>query len=218
MPARSGPSRRRAAPIALRTRRVRDDRTVPPPLGSAHLAPAEARRTGDEALPFGPRTSARRAGHRVMDRDLLPSASSDLLEVQLDLDARVLAGRRAATPGDRPTAEELLEQGATEPPALAEERREQVPAEDVLDIPGVREPGPVEAFAAPDLLLEAVRAELVVDATLLVVREDLVRLGDLLELLLGGLRVVLVQVRMVFLREPAVGSLDLVLGRPARDA
>src|SRR5437879_11551850 len=110
-----------------------------------------------------------------MDRYLLPAASGDLFEIKLDLDARVLAGRRAATSGDRPAAEELLEEGATEPAALTEERREQVPAEDILDIPGMREPGPVKAFAAPDLLLQAVRAELVVDATLFVVREDLIR-------------------------------------------
>src|SRR5256712_11058761 len=107
MAARPGWPRPLAAPIALRTRRDRDELTVAPPLGSAHLAPAEARRTGDEALPFGPRTSARRAGHRVMDRDLLPSASSDLLEVQLDLAARVLGRLPAATPSDRPPAEEL---------------------------------------------------------------------------------------------------------------
>src|SRR5437879_8125187 len=75
-----------------------------------------------------------------------------------------------------------------------------------------------EALATPHLLFEAIRAELVVDLALLVVGQDLVRLGDLLELLLGGLRVVLVQVRMVLLREPPVRSLDLVLGRPARDA
>src|SRR5207245_8229718 len=185
-----------AAPVALRARRDRDELTVAPTLGGAHLAPAVARRTGHDALPLGPRPAARRAGHRVMDRDLLPSASSDLFEVQLDLDARVLAGRRAATPGDRPTAEELLEQRPAESPALTEERLEQVPAEDVLDIPGVCKPGPVEAFAAPDLLLETVRAELVVDPTLLVVREDLVRLGALLELLFRALRVVFVQVRV----------------------
>src|SRR5207244_4563007 len=97
------------------------------------------------------------------------------------------------------------------PAAFTEEVLEQGPAEDVRDVTCVGEPGPVEAFAAPDLLFQAVRAELVVDAPLLVVREDLVGLGNLLELLFRGLRVVLVQVRMVFLREPTVGSLDLVL-------
>src|SRR2546425_2818906 len=155
-----------------------------------------------------------------MDRDLLPFAASDLLEAQFDFDPRILAGRRPATPTHRAhvAAEELLEERPAESSAAPEERLEQIPAEDVLDVSGVGESGPIEAFAAPDLLLEAVRTELVVDASLLVVREDLVGLGNLLELLFRGLRVVLVQVRMVFLREPAVGSLDLVLGRPARDA
>src|SRR5207245_5128516 len=126
-----------AAPVALRARRDRDELTVAPPLGGAHLAPAVARRTRDEALPLGPRPAARRAGHRVMDRDLPPSTSSDLFEIQLDLDARVLAGGRAATPGDRPTAEELLEQRPAESPALTEARLEQVPAQNVLDSHGV---------------------------------------------------------------------------------
>src|SRR5436309_3493141 len=149
----------------------------------------------------------------------ISSPSRALREAQLELHARIAARRRPATPTHRaPTAEELLEQGPAEAPAAPEERLEQVSAEDVLDIPRVGEPGPVETFAAPDLLFEAVRPELVVDPSLLVVREDLVRFGNLLELLFRRFRVVLVQVRMVFLREPAVCSLDLVLGRPARDA
>ena len=95
---------------------------------------------------------------------------------------------------------------------------EEVLAKDVLDVPLVGEPGPVEALAAPDLLLQPVRAKLVVDPTFLVVRQGLVGLGELLELLLRDLRVVLVQVRVVFLGETAVGTLDLVLRRPAGDA
>ena len=93
-----------------------------------------------------------------------------------------MAGRRAATPTHRAhvAAEELLEERPAESSAAPEERLEQIPAEDVLDVSGVGESGPVEAFAAPDLLLEAVRAELVVDPSLLVVREDFVGLGNLL--------------------------------------
>src|SRR5207247_7694157 len=125
------------------------------------LAPAVARRAGDEpfALRSGP--AAGRTRHRIVDRDLSASPSSDLREAQLELHARIAARRRPATPTHRaPTAEELLEQGPAEAPAAPEERLEQVSAEDVLDIPRVGEPGPVETFAAPDLLFQAVRPEL----------------------------------------------------------
>src|SRR5207245_5089686 len=221
----SGTSRTRAlrplsAAVAFRTRRDRDELAVASPLGVAHLAAAVARRAGDESLPFRPAPAARRTGHRVVDRDLLPTPSSDRLEAQLDLQPCVLAARRAPTSADRPAdpAEELLEQRPAEAATAPEKRLEQVSSEDVLDVSRVGEARPVEALATPHLLFEAIRAELVVDLALLVVGQDLVRLGDLLELLLGGLRVVLVQVRMVLLREPPVRSLDLVLGRPARDA
>jgi hypothetical protein len=65
----------------------------------------------------------------------------------------------------------------------------------------------------PELLALAIRAELVVRGTLLGVLERLVRLGHLLELLLGVL--LLGDVRMVLARELAVGRLDLVRARLA---
>ncbi len=74
------------------------------------------------------------------------------------------------------------------------------------------------ALAAPDLLLQPVGPELIVDLPLLRIREDLVGLGELLELLLCGLRIVLVQIRMEFLGEASVGPLDFIARRPARDA
>src|SRR5207247_6604820 len=83
------PFRPLAAAVALRARRDRDELAVAAPLGGAHLAPAVARRAGDEAFPLRPGPAARRAGHRVVDCDLLPAAPRDLLDAQFDLDARL---------------------------------------------------------------------------------------------------------------------------------
>src|SRR5207245_19658 len=58
-----------AAAVALRARRDRDELTVASPLGGAHLASAVARRTGDETFPLRPGPAARRARHRVVNRD-----------------------------------------------------------------------------------------------------------------------------------------------------
>ena len=154
-----------------------------------------------------------------MDRELLPAALRDLVEGELHLDAGVATRRRPPATADRgATPEELLEQGAAESARSPEDRFEEIPAENVFDVRGVREAGPVEPLAAPDPLLQALRAELVVDPALLVVRQDLVGLGDLLELLFRGFRILPVQVGMVFLRHLAVGALDFVLRRPSRDA
>ena len=130
-----------SAAVTLRTRRDRDELAVAPPLGVAHLAAAVARRAGDESLPFRPGPAARRTGHRVVERDLLPPPSSDLLEAQLDLHPRVLTGRRAPTSTDRPSnpTEELLEQRPAETATAPEKRLEQVSSEDVLDVSRVSE-------------------------------------------------------------------------------
>jgi hypothetical protein len=61
-------------------------------------------------------------------------------------------------------------------------------------------------------------AELVVPCLLVIVDQDLVRFGDLLELLLCCLDVVLVHVGMVLHRELSVGLLDLVLRGPSLHA
>src|SRR5205807_2337295 len=77
--------------------------------------------------------------------------------------------------------------------------------------------GPVEVLPAPDLLLQALAAVRVVDLPLPLVREDLVRLGKLLETLLGDLLVALRHVGVILLREAAVRLLDLVRARGPRD-
>jgi hypothetical protein len=61
-----------------------------------------------------------------------------------------------------------------------------------------------------EVRLDPGEPELVVAAPLLGVGEDLVRLGDLLELLLGRFRVLLRDVGVVLSREATVGRLDLV--------
>ena len=60
-------------------------------------------------------------------------------------------------------------------------------------------------------------AESVVEAALFGIGEDRVRLGGLLELLLGR-GVVRIAVRMELHRQLPVGALDLAVGRGARDA
>ncbi len=60
-------------------------------------------------------------------------------------------------------------------------------------------------------IAESGKAELVVLAALIIVIEDVIRLLDLFEFLRGVRRVV--DVRMVFLREFAVGAFDFVFGR-----
>src|SRR2546430_9321796 len=204
--------------IAFRARRDRDELTVALALGGTHLAPTAARRACDKTLPLRPRPPARGTGHRILDGDLFAPPASNVFECDLEVHAGVPTRSRSTPSSDRPASEEILEQGATETAGAAEDRLKEIRPEDVLDVVGVGEPRPIEALAAPHLLLEAVRPELIIDLPLLIVREDFVRLGELLELLLRDLRIVLVQVRMVFLGEPTIGALDPVLRRPARDA
>src|SRR3989449_1342726 len=204
--------------VAFRARRDRDELAVTLPLGRTHLPPTAARRARHEALPLGPRPSARGTGHRILDRDLFAPASGHVLERDLEVHPGVPTRRRSPPSSDRTASEEILEQSPTEAARPAEDRLEEIRPKNVLDVLGMGEPGPVEALATPHLLLEPVRPELIVDLPLLVVAEDLVGLGELLELLLRDLRIVLVQVRMIFLGEAAVGVLDLVLRRPTRDA
>ena len=68
----------------------------------------------------------------------------------------------------------------------------------------------------PAAELDAGVAEAVVEAALLGVGEDGVRLGRFLELLLGGL-VARIAVRVVLHRQLAVRALDFDFGRRARD-
>ena len=133
--AAAGDLRPLAAPVAPRTRRDRDELAVSAALGAAHLAPAAARRARDEFLALRPRTPACRAGHRIVDRELLPAALRDLVEGELHLDAGVATRRRPPATADRgATPEELLEQGAAEPARGPEDRFEEVPAENVFDV------------------------------------------------------------------------------------
>src|SRR5436309_2355017 len=188
------------------------------PAGTRRRVVPSARRACYEALPLGPGPPACGTGHRVLDGDLFAAAPGHVLERDLEVHPGVPTWRRPPPSSDRTASEEILEQSPAEAARPAEDRLEEIRPKNVLDVLGVGEPGPVESLAAPHLLLEAVRTELIVDLPLIIVAEDLVGLGELLELLLRDLRIVLVEIRMVFLGETAVGMLDFVLRRPPRDA
>ena len=83
------------------------------------------------------------------------------------------------------------------------------PAEDVLK-PG--EDGGIEARSGGGRRAHAGMAEAIVQAALLRVGEDGVRLGGFLELVFGGL-VPRIAIRVVLHRQLAVGALDLVVVR-----
>src|SRR2546430_16270397 len=83
-PTLTGASRARAfrpltPAVAFRARRDRDELAVTLPLGRTHLPPTAARPARHEALPLGPRPSARGTGHRILDRDLFAPASGHVL-------------------------------------------------------------------------------------------------------------------------------------------
>jgi hypothetical protein len=85
--------------------------------------------------------------------------------------------------------------------------------EDLLEIETL---GALESAAAAEILREAGLLEGIVLLTLLGVREDIVRLRDLFELLFGGL-VPRIHVGVVLFGELAVCLLDLVRRRAFRD-
>ena len=121
------------------------------------------------------------------DLDRLGGPAGRLLEVDLQLHQQVLAGARAAAT----LAEEVAEQAAAED--VAEGRHDVFGVAEVVD-PGPLQPGVPVAVVALALLL---------------VGEDLVRLGRLLEALLG-LGVARVLVGVVLQGELAIGFLDLL--------
>src|SRR5437867_2215153 len=199
---------------ALRARGDADELGEPPGLAPAHLALAVARRARHEPPALRPRPPARLAGRGAGDLQLLSRPPVQLVERDADRDLEVASPPRAP-PGGTP-AEEIREEAPAEGGA-AEEGLEEVLAEQVPDVAAMGEAGPVEVLPAPDLLLQPLAAVRVVDLPLLVVREDLVRLGELLEPLLRDLLVALRHVRVVFLREAAVRPLDLVRARGSGD-
>src|SRR5438445_4820813 len=197
-------------PLALRARRDADELGEPAALAPAHLplAVALGAREDPPVLRAGALALLARGGPG--DPDFLTRPVDEPLEADVDLDLEVLPATGAPPPAAAP--EDVLEQAPAERGA-AEERLEEVLPKEVPDVPRMGEPGPVEVLPAPDLLLQPLAAVRVVDLPLPLVREDLVRLGEFLEALLGDLLVTLRHVGMVFLREPAVRLLDVV---PAR--
>ena len=67
--------------------------------------------------------------------------------------------------------------------------------------------------ALPELSVDTGVTVLVVHPAFIFVGQDLVRLGDFLELRLGDLLGLRRHVRMILLRQTAIGLLDLVGGR-----
>src|SRR5204863_511181 len=124
------------------------------------------------------------------------------------------AGSGSPPPSGGTASEEVFEEGTADASGPAEERLEEIAAEDVLDVPGAREPGPIEALAAPDLLLQPVGPELIVDLPLLRIREDL---PEILELLLDGLPHGFRDPRGVLLQELLRGVHELVARVPELD-
>src|SRR5690606_20836082 len=167
---------------------------------------ADLRRT---ARP-GAAALAGRAGGLAAQRERPGDALGRLVEGQRGLGLHVGAAPRGRGPA--PAAEQAAEQVAQ---PLAAARRAGPPAGAAEQVPEVesartgapaRPVGPAEQGAGVVVLLAA-----------LLVRQDAVGLGDLLEALLG-LLVALVGVGVVGAGELAVGGLDLVLGRRLRDS
>src|SRR5690606_27697301 len=124
--------------------------------------------------------------------DLLLRAVARLHELEIEAHLEIGAATHVLLPLPAPSAAEP--EHLAEPEHVAERR------EDVGDVREVR----IEAAT-----LQAFVPKAVVDRTLLLVGEDLVGLGRLLELGLG-LRIVWVAIRVVLKRELAVGLLQVL--------
>ncbi len=124
-----------------------------------------------------------------------------------DLDVAPARGHRTA-----PAAVRAPEASAEVPEQLLEER---VGGEEVLEVSLVGEVLPAEPTGT-EVRLDGIEPLGVVPGAGLGVGEDLVRLRDLLEPLLGDLRVLLGDIRVVLAGEPPVGALDLVRGSGLR--
>src|SRR5207247_8701594 len=134
---------------------------------------------------------------RNLDRRL--GAARRFLEADLEVVPQVGAALRSAAP-----AAAAAEQVA-EPEHVAE---------DVGEIAELRAHGRVETGAAARGSADARMSEAVVQAALLRVREDRVRLGRFLEFLFGEI-VPRIAIRVKFHRQPAIRALDVrVGGRP----
>src|SRR5262249_39567989 len=136
------------------------------------------------------------AGGEARDRESLVAAARRLLEGHLELVLEILAPTNP-----RPTAA---------PAARAAEVAEEV-AEDVLEASSE-----IEAAESP-ALLEGRVAEAVVPGSPLGIGQYLVCLADLLEALLG-LPVAGILVRVVLVRQLAIGLLEILVAAGAGDA
>src|SRR5262249_4128253 len=181
----------RALPIAVTTR-----------LGDREEALLEAHLPRAAALRAGPGSGARLgavpatglAGSQPGHGDGLLAAEGGFLEADLERVAQVLAAARP---------------GTSAPPASgAEEVAEEIP-HDVLE-------AGADVESAHPTLLEGGVTEAIVEPAPLGITENLVRLSQLLEALLG-LAILGILVGMKTQRELAIGLLDLVVGGGARD-
>ena len=163
--------------------------------GLQHAVAAAAVAGRDRRARLGAVAAAALAAVDDLVADVDRRARGRLLEVDLDRDLGVATGARP----DGAAAEATTT-------AATEERGEEV----------VDRAEAVEVRALP-AAPQAIVAVTVIRRALVGVRQDLVGLGGLLELLLG-LRIVAVDVRMQLARELAKGLLDLGLVRAAADA
>ena len=175
-----------------------EQRLLDPPDLSAPLA------LRANLLPGAAAPAAGAARAPVLDAELLLHPARDLFQRELEPDLEIVALARHAPAAPRAAAEELVE-----PPLAAE-----VPHERAQRV-GEIETAEVESRARARRL--GGMSELVVPGAPLRVAQHLVGFGGFLEAHLGAL-VAGIAVGMVLERELAVGLLDLVLARRARDA
>src|SRR6478735_3405603 len=165
-----------------------------------------------QALPVGRAAGNTGADRPAVEAQLALRAARRLLEAEAHRHFVILAGELHAAAGTAAAHAGTAEDA---------HRLEQVGQVDVAQVvPHSSRPAAAEAVEPvgrrAEVLARAVAAQAVVRGALFLVAQRLVRLGDFLELLLGvGL---LGDVRVVLARQPAVGLLDLLVGRAALDA
>src|SRR5829696_2937179 len=189
-----------AVAVAGRARSDRDELTEEGALRSTHLA-LSGTRGALLGLAAWLRAAAMTAvaGVEHLERDLLLHTGRHLGEREWNGELHV--GARARATRSLPSTEQILEAG--EVSEVAHEDAERLGEIDVVIA--------ATAAAQPRLAVPVVRG------ALLRIAQDVVRLRDLLELLLGFLRPV-VPVGMVGHRKLAIGPFDVIVRRAAIDA
>src|SRR5712691_5935460 len=174
----------------------------------AAIGPRPALAAEPQLFAVGDAARDARADAASIQLELALGAARGFLEADIDVNGVVLAAERHV-----PRAAKAAAAAASE----CAERLEQVGQVDAAEVlAGVAAEALVPVGRRTEVLPGAVRAEAVEGGALFLVLERLVRLGDLLELLLGVR--LLRDVGMVFARELAVGFLDVLVARAALDA